>query len=132
MAHYAELNDENIVTNVFVGRDENDLLEGITDWEEYYSQVLGCVVKRTSYNTVGNVHYSGEFDADGEKIPSEDQSKALRANYAGKGYIYDSEADVFYAPEPRELLDMGSWVLNTETYLWDFISDTPFPDSEPV
>lgn len=132
MAHYALLDADNVVINVIVGRDEDDLPEGIASWEEYYGQVLGGVVKRTSYNTIGNVHYSGEYDENGERIPSEDQSKAFRANYAGKGYIYLPEADVFHAPEPQQLLDLGSWTLNTETYLWDFVPHAPITEPEPV
>jgi hypothetical protein len=63
---------------------------------------------QTSYNTRGGVHYVPDSDT-----PSEDQSKALRGNYAGIGYTYDQVNDVFYAPQPYP-----SWILNTQTYLW--------------
>ena len=111
MAHYAQLDSENVVVNVFVGRD--DLVEGIDDWETYYAPE-GSMVKQTSYNTRGGVHYT-----DGE--PSEDQSKALRFNYAGIGFTYDPERDAFVPPKPFE-----SWVLNESTCLWE--APLPYPD----
>ena len=103
MAHYAVLNTDNTVTMVFVGRD--DVVEGIDDWETYYAPE-GFTVKQTSYNTSGGVHYT-----DGE--PSEDQSKALRYNYAGIGYTYDADRDAFIPPQPY-----ASWVLDEATCLW--------------
>jgi hypothetical protein len=108
MAHYAQLNPENLVVTVFVGRDEDDLAEGVTDWETYYAPE-GFTVKQTSYNTRGGVHYD---NATGE--PSEDQTKALRFNYAGIGFTYDEERDAFIPPKPFE-----SWVLDEATCLWE-------------
>jgi hypothetical protein len=70
MAHYAYLDENNIVTQVIVGRDEDDLIEGVTSWEEYYGAV------RTSYN------------------------HKIRYNYAGIGYTYDPIDDAFIAPMP--------------------------------
>ena len=87
MAHYAVLDSGNTVTMVFVGRD--DVVDGIDDWEDYYAP-QGFTVKQTSYNTYGGVHYT-----DGE--PSEDQSKALRFNYAGIGFTYDENRDAYPA-----------------------------------
>ena len=107
MAHYAYLDSNNTVTQVIVGKDEN---EGNTNWEEYYGAV------RTSYNTRGGIHYNGET---GE--PSDDQSKALRKNYAGVGFSYDSDRDAFIPPQP-----FASWVLNEETCLWD--APVPYPE----
>lgn len=107
MAHYAVLDSNNIVTQVFVGKDEN---EGNMNWEEYYGAV------RTSYNTRGGVHYDPETNS-----PSADQSKALRKNYAGIGFTYDSDRDAFIPPKPFD-----SWVLNEETCLWD--SPVPYPE----
>jgi len=103
MAHYAVLDSGNTVTMVFVGRD--DVVDGIDDWEDYYAPE-GFTVKQTSYNTYGGVHYT-----DGE--PSEDQSKALRYNYAGIGYSYDADRDAFIPPQPYAL-----WVLDEDTCLW--------------
>ena len=113
MAHYAQLDSENVVVNVFVGRD--DVVEGIDDWEQYYAPA-GFTVKQTSYNTRGGVHYNPET---GE--PSEDQSKALRFNYAGIGFTYDEERDAFIPPKPFD-----SWVLNEETCLWE--APLPYPE----
>ena len=105
MAHYAELDDRLTVTQVFVGRDEDDLIDGVTDWEVYYARP-GFTVKRTSYNTYGGLHYTN-----GE--PSEDQSKAFRGNYAGIGFTYDPELDAFIPPKPSE-----DATLNTDTFTW--------------
>jgi len=111
MAHYAQLDSENVVVQVFVGRD--DVVEGIEDWETYYAPE-GYTVKQTSYNTRGGVHYT-------DGVPSEDQTKALRFNYAGIGFTYDEERDAFVPPKPFE-----SWVLNEETCLWE--APLPYPD----
>jgi hypothetical protein len=75
MAHYAFLNN-NIVTEVIVGKDETELIDGL-DPETWYGNYRGQVCKRTSYN--GNIRY----------------------NYAGIGFTYDSEADAFVAPKPN-------------------------------
>jgi hypothetical protein len=70
---------------------------------------------QTSYNTRGNIYYLPNSNT-----PSPDQSKALRANYAGLGYTLDTNVvqndvvGVFYAPQPN-----ATWVLNTQTYLWE-------------
>ena len=73
---------------------------------------------QTSYNTHGNVHYGQDGQPDG--------GVALRANYAGIGYTLDTTVvqngvvGVFYAPQPYP-----SWILNTQTYLWD--APVPYP-----
>ena len=84
MAHYAFLDENNIVTEVIVGRDEHEVVDGITDWEQAYGDIRGQVCKRTSYN--GNIRY----------------------NYAGKGYTYDPIDDAFIAPKP-----FASWILDS-------------------
>lgn len=71
---------------------------------------------QTSYNTRGGVHYDPESGN-----PSEDQSKALRKNYAGVGYSYDSIGDAFVPPRPY-----ASWVLNDQSYLW--AAPVAYPD----
>jgi hypothetical protein len=111
MAHYAFLDQNNVVTEVIGGKDENDTTH---DWEQYYGDIRGQVCKRTSYNTRGGVHYTN-----GE--PSQDQSKAFRKNYAGIGYYYDSIRDAFIPPKP-----FASWTLNEETCLWQ--SPIPYPN----
>jgi hypothetical protein len=112
MAHYAQLDSKSVVVNVFVGRD--DIVEGIDDWETHYAPE-GYTVKQTSYNTRGGVHYNP-----GTGEPSEDQSKALRFNYAGIGFTYDEDRDAFIPPKPFE-----SWVLDEDTCLW--VAPVPYP-----
>lgn len=100
MAHYAFLDENNIVTEVIVGRNEDEIVDGITDWESYYGEVRGQVCKRTSYNTVGGVHSGG--------------GTPLRKNYASIGFIYDPIRDAFIPPKPEE----GNWVLDETTCTW--------------
>lgn len=117
MAHYAFVNADGDVVEIIPGRDEGEVVDGISDWEAYYAtkrEGLNCL--RTSYNTYGGVHYDPET---GE--PSADQSKALRFNYAGIGYTYDEERDAFIPPKPFD-----SWVLNEETCLWE--APIPYPE----
>jgi hypothetical protein len=76
MAHYAFLDDKSIVTEVIVGIDETELIEGL-DPETWYGNYRGQKCIRTSYN--GKIRY----------------------NYAGIGYIYDLDADAFIAPRPK-------------------------------
>lgn len=91
MAHYAKI-DGGIVSEVIVISDAN------------VSTLPGTWLK-TSFNTLGGLHYG----ADGNP----DAGEALRGNYAGVGYSYDSERDAFIPPQPYP-----SWVLNEATYLW--------------
>ena len=105
MAHYAILDNTNTVTQVFVGRDEADLAEGVTDWEQYYAPA-GFTCKRTSYNTAGGVHTGG--------------GTPFRKNYAGIGFTYDSVRDAFIPPKP-----FASWTLNESSCLWE--SPVPYP-----
>ena len=99
MAHYAFLDKDNIVTEVIVGVDENELIEGSTP-EVWYANYRNQKCVRTSYNTKGNVHFN-------DKEP-------FRKNYAGIGYFYDKDWDAFRAPQPY-----SSWKLNYETFLWE-------------
>ena len=101
MAHYAFVNDDNLVTEVIVGNDETT-----GAWETYYGNFREQTCLQTSYNTCGGVHYT-----DGE--PSADQSKALRYNYAGIGHTYDENRDAFIPPQPY-----ASWILDQDTCLW--------------
>ena len=120
MAHFAQL-DNNIVQQVIVVANE-DCGGGVFPESEAVGQAfiaslgLAGVWKQTSYNTRGGIYYDPET---GE--PSEDQSKALRKNYAGIGFTYDAERDAFIPPKPFE-----SWVLNEETCLWD--APLPYPE----
>jgi hypothetical protein len=76
MAHYAFLDESNIVTEVIVGIDENELIEGKTP-EDWYSEFRGQACIRTSYNA------------------------KIRYNYAGIGFTYDPIDDAFIAPMPE-------------------------------
>ena len=100
MAHYALLNSDNVVEEVITGVDEtNELPEGVSSWEEAYTNVTGKTAKRTSYNTQNNAHnLSGSL---------------FRGNYAGPGYTYDTENDVFIPPQP-----FASWTLDTSIWNW--------------
>lgn len=106
MAHYAQLNEHNIVTEIITGKDEPTVDEGILIvgaelyWENYYTQETGIVHKKTSYNTKGGVHLNG-------KTP-------FRKNFAGIGYYYDEIRDAFIPPKP-----FNSWILNEDTCLWE-------------
>ncbi|MEI2419147.1 hypothetical protein V6O07_02650, partial [Arthrospira platensis SPKY2] len=84
MGHYAFLDENNIVTEVITGVNEDDTQPPeITDWEVWYGEFRGQPCKRTSYNTRGGVHYN---PTTGKK--SKNQSKAYRYNYAGIGYTF--------------------------------------------
>jgi len=95
MAHYAFLDENNIVTEVIVGKNEGE--DGI-DWEVWYGDFRGQVCKRTSYNTVGNIHFNG--------------GTPYRGNYAGIGYTYQADIDAFVPPKP-----FPSWALD-ENVTW--------------
>jgi hypothetical protein len=97
MAHYAFLDNNNIVTEVIVGIDETELIEGL-DTETWYGNFRGQTCKRTSYN--GNI----------------------RKNYASIGFTYDLERDAFIPPRPDNAIgfneDTCNWILpevNIET-----------------
>lgn len=97
MAHYAFLDENNIVTEVIPGKDETELIDGLTP-EEWYGNYRGQTCVRTSYN--GNIRY----------------------NYAGIGYTYDPIDDAFIAPMPLcghdELLlnDQKRWECANEAH----------------
>jgi hypothetical protein len=105
MAHFAKI-ENNLVTNVIVAEQEF-----IDEWHS------GETWKQTSYNTRGGVHYGQDGEPDG--------GVALRGNYAGIGYTYDADNDVFYAPKPY-----GSWTLGTNSWLWN--PPITYPDDGSV
>jgi len=100
MAHYAFLDENNIVTQVIVGKDEDDLAEGVTSWEEYYGNIKNQVCKRTSYNTRAGEHAFG--------------GTPYRLNYAGINYEYREDIDGFIPPKPFD-----SWLLDETTGTWN-------------
>lgn len=76
MAHYAFLDKNNIVTEVITGRNEDEVVDGISDWETHYAEFRGQTCKRTSYNN------------------------RIRGIYAGIGYTYNEAEDIFITPQP--------------------------------
>jgi len=88
MAHYAFLDENNIVTEVITGIDETELIEDLHP-EVWYGNFRNQVCKRTSYNN------------------------NYRKNYAGIGFVYDEERDAFIPPKPY-----NSWILNETTCNW--------------
>ena len=99
MTHYAKINNQ-IVETVIVAEPEF--------FDTFIDSSPGEWLQ-TSYNTRGGVHYDPNTG-----LPSEDQSKALRKNYAGIGYSYNAQLDAFIPPKP-----FASWVLDEETCLWN-------------
>jgi hypothetical protein len=89
MAHYAFLDENNIVTEVIKGIEETQQIEGLEP-EIWYGNFRGQTCKRTSYN--GNI----------------------RKNFASIGYSYDAQRDAFIAPKPFD-----SWLLNEQTCQWE-------------
>jgi hypothetical protein len=117
MSHFAKLDENNVVVFVTVGRQEDDGLE------EQLTMRTGDVYRQTSYNTYGGVHYT--TDEQGPRVPSQDQSKAFRKNYAGIGFTYDEQRDAFIPSKPFE-----SWILNEDTCLWE--SPVPRPSDGAI
>lgn len=99
MAHFAEINSDNIVVRVLVvGNDQEDR------GQEFLANDLGLggIWIKTSYNTRGGIHINGG-------IP-------LRKNYAGIGFSYDPQRDAFIPPKPSQ---HPSWILNEDSCLWE-------------
>jgi hypothetical protein len=97
MAHFAEIDSNNVVIRVLV----------VDDTQEHRGQEfladdvgLGGTWIQTSYNTYANKHKTG--------------GTPFRKNYAGQGFTYDSTRDAFLPPKPYP-----SWILDEETCLWE-------------
>lgn len=90
MAHYAFLDTNNRVTEVITGRDRDEIVNGVSDWEKHYGEFRNQVCKETSYN--GN----------------------YRKNYACIGHFYDEQRNAFIAPQP-----FRKWILNESTCQWE-------------
>ena len=101
MAHFAEIDENNVVVRVLVT--DNKMPNEGHDW---LIENLGGTWIQTSYNTRAGVHLEN-------KTP-------VRKNFAGVGFAYDTELDAFIPPKPFE-----SWILNQETCLWE--SPVPYP-----
>ena len=106
MSHFAEIDENNIVTRVLVGNNEHP-----DEGHQWFVDNLGGTWVKTSYNTRGGVHTLG--------------GTPLRKNYAGIGYTYDETRDAFIPPKPYD-----SWVLDEETCLWEAPVAMP-DDGEP-
>ena len=107
MSHFAKVTDGK-VTQVIVAEKEF--------FDTYVDSTPGEWIQ-TSYNTRGGVHYGQDGNPDG--------GVALRGNYAGIGYTYDRENDVFYAPQPG-----ADWVLNKTTWTWENPNPVETPAAE--
>jgi len=100
MAHYAFLDNNNVVTEVITGIHETETIEGL-DTETWYGNFRGQACKRTSYN--GN----------------------YRKNYAGIGFTYDATRDAFIPPKPY-----ASWLLDINTCLWYAPTQMPIQEGK--
>jgi hypothetical protein len=103
MAHFAELDGNNIVLRVIVIDDAMMLDSNVSPSEQvgiaYCQSLFGGTWLQTSYNTYGNQHRQG--------------GTPFRKNYAGVGFIYDQQRDAFIEPQPT-----GNYEFNETTYLW--------------
>jgi len=99
MGHFAKVQD-GVVTQVIVAEPEF--------FDTFVDSSPGQWIQ-TSYNTRGGVHYQPNTNT-----PSDDQTNALRKNYAGIGFTYDSTRDAFIPPQP-----FASWTLNETSCLWE-------------
>jgi len=105
MAHWAEIDSDNIVTRVLVVADDKE------DGQKFLAEdlSLGGTWKKTSYNTQGGVHANG--------------GTPYRKNFAGVGYKFDAAKDAFIPPKP-----FASWTLNATSCLWE--APTPMPTDD--
>ena len=106
MSHYAQLDENNMIVFVIAAKSDHK--------EDEFTESTGNVWKQTSYNTSGGVHYT-------DGVPSDDQTKAFRFNYAGIGFTYDKNRDAFIPPKPFE-----SWILDEGICLWQ--PPLPYPE----
>lgn len=108
MAHYAFINEENVVVEVITGIDETELIEGKIP-EEWYGEFRGLKCVRTSYNST------------------------IRFNYAGIGYTYDEANDAFIAPSPE--CGHEELILNELTFRWECSNPShipPIPEDQEI
>ena len=112
MAHFAQIDSNNIVKQVLVVSD-SDAVSG----HAFLADVLGLggTWIQTSYNTYGNTHHHPLSAG----VP--DGGRALRGNYAGVGHIYDPINDVFYPPQPY-----ASWTISSSSN-WKWVPPFPCP-----
>jgi len=106
MSHFARV-ENGIVTDVIVA--EQDFINSLPDINLWV---------QTSYNTRGGIHYAPNSN-------TPDGGIALRANFAGIGYIYDRDNDVFYGPQPYP-----SWTISGPVWIWK--APVPYPTDEEI
>jgi hypothetical protein len=116
MAHYAELDENNIVLRVIVVRNQDTLDENGNESETVANDFLhanGITGRfiRTSYNTRGNVHYDPKTNEPSGKV-------AFRKNYAGIGMTYDPSRDAFISQKPEDPNTPDRYVFDENTFLW--------------
>ena len=107
MSHYVKVVNGIVVDGITAEADFIATLEDSSEWIQ------------TSYNTRGGIHYAPVTN--GNPLQTPDNGVALRANYAGIGYTYDAEHDVFYAPRPldRNGQPCDSWTIGAPTWIWN-------------
>ena len=109
MAHFAQLDENNIVTQVIVV-DNNEIIDPHTGEED---EILGIAFCKKLF---------------GGKWVQTSYNNNIRKNYAGVGYKYDESLDVFIPPKPYE-----SWIFNVETGYWESpIGDAPARTEEEI
>ena len=126
MAHFAKLGANGKVIQVLtLNNSDMQNADGVEDesvgqqYLETHNNWPAQMWIQTSYNTSGGKHYS--VNESGETVESADQSKAFRGNYAGIGYEWDEDNQIFWPKKPY-----ASWVKNTTTASWDSpIGDAP-------
>lgn len=105
MAHFAEIDENNVVLRVLVVPDEQE-----HRGQEYLTHDcnLGGTWVKTSYSARGSRKIDPHTNDFIEGV-------GFRKNFAGINFTYDAEQDAFIPPKPNE----GDWVLNKETCLWE-------------
>ena len=121
MAHYAFLDENNIVTDVIVGVHENEYIEN-WDPESWYANFRGQKCKRTSINA----KFGKKIDPE-TRLPVEPEEVGFRKNYAQIDGTYNSELDAFLNPKP-----FPSWILNEENCRWEAPIRNPQLDNPAI
>ena len=101
MGNFALLNEDNVVVNIITGRNEDEVVDGISDWEAHYSEVTGFTAVRTSFNS------------------------NFRNEYARIGGTYDPIKDRFVSEQPYP-----SWILDSKTGKWKAPVANPWTTDE--
>ena len=113
MAHFAELDENNVVLRVVV-IDNSEEADGENFCTNLFKTQAPNYWKQTSYNTLGGVHYNPDTH-------QPDGGVAFRKNYAGAGYTYDAARDAFIAPKDR-----ASFIFDEDKCEW--VAPLPYPD----